>query len=75
MQHNKYNLLQADFNPKKNYFYKEIKPERFTEMEKYFVEYFQKGEMNKINLDSFFSNYKYRSLGKLTKNLETMQTK
>jgi hypothetical protein len=76
MQHKKkYHLLDPDFDAKKNYFFKEIKSNYFDEMEKYFSEYFKKGEMNKTHLDTFFSNNKFRSLGKLTKNLETMQNK
>ncbi len=66
-------MLDPNFDPVKNYFFKEIKIEKFEEIGSYFDEYFEKGIMNKSNLEEYFN--KFKSLSKLSKNLENLKTK
>jgi len=68
-----FHLLDPDFDPKKNYFFKEIKIEKFEEIAVFFDNYFQKGEMNKDSLDKYFNGFP--SMPKFTKNLENLQSK
>lgn len=68
-----HNLLDQDFDPVKNYFFKEIKAEKFNEIGIFFEDYFKKGDMNKDALDKYFDAIK--NMSRFTKNLENLQQK
>jgi hypothetical protein len=69
-----FHLLDADFDPKKNYFFKEIKFEKFEEIGIFIDGYFKKGEMNKNHLEKYFVD-NFPGMHKHTKNLEQLQKK
>lgn len=68
-----FHLLDADFDPKKNYFFKEIKAEKFEEIASFMHEYFKKGETHKDHLEKYFNGLP--AMPKFTKNLERLQAK
>lgn len=68
-----FHLLDPNFNPKKNYFFKELKAEKIEEIGNYIHEYFQKGDMNKVSLEKYLNTFP--AIPKLTKNIENLQNK
>jgi hypothetical protein len=67
----KFHLLDPDYDTKKNYFFKEIKAEKFEEISNFMHEYFTKGEMSKDALERYFNTFP--AMPKLTKNIENLQ--
>lgn len=72
-KYKKYHLLEENFSLETNYFFKELKPEKFVAIGEFLDEFFSKGESDTHSLEKYFGSIK--NLHKSTKNIENLKKK